>query len=71
MKTRQPEVKSITFKVRTTVSNENIRQLAEAFANMIVDNLQRGVGVTQSRNFNGDFDAELVSKPRVEGVGRR
>lgn len=61
MKAKQPKVKLVTFKVKTTVTNDCVVEVVRKMIQDYMDNVTMRDGVV----------FKIVSKPRVEDVGPR
>jgi hypothetical protein len=57
---RTPEVKTVTLKFRTTLTNKELAYVSSLAVQWMLSDLTRIVGSTA-----------LVAKPRVEAVGKR
>ena len=59
-KPRTPEVKSVTLKFKTTLTNKDLAYVSSLAVEWMLNDLTRIIG-----------DTALVAKPRVEAVGKR
>lgn len=62
---RTPEVKTVTLKFRTTLTNKALKDFAEIAAGELVFN---AAGL---EHYKDGGSTALVAKPRVEAVGKR